>query len=115
MHELRDIYTALGDDKVSTTQGRCENAIFRLVNSKVEVDLLNRVPLGMAAPIREAARTCQLAPPGNWPLEAYQIIGRNDLAASASEAPESLHNDSYRPIRDFIVSKIQMKSRYLLQ
>ncbi|KAF8627589.1 hypothetical protein AX17_006162 [Amanita inopinata Kibby_2008] len=102
MHELTDIYCTLADGKLSHVQKRSENALFKLVKSKAGPEFLNRVPLGIAAPIREAARTCQLAPPGNWPLEAYQAIGRNDLAASASDATELMYTDGYRPIKDFI-------------
>ncbi|KIL60704.1 hypothetical protein M378DRAFT_26402 [Amanita muscaria Koide BX008] len=102
MHDLKDIYSTLGDDKASTTLSRSEQAITRLVKSKVGTDILDKIPFGMAAPIREAARTCQLSPPANWPMESYQTIGRNDLAASASEFPEALYNESYRPIKDFV-------------
>ncbi|KAK2466609.1 hypothetical protein APHAL10511_000867 [Amanita phalloides] len=99
MHELTDIYSILGDNKALTTQSRSEQAVSKLVKSTAGPEFLNRIPFGIAAPIREAARTCQLAPPANWPLEAYLAIGRNDLAASASEAPD---NEGYHPIKDFI-------------
>ncbi|PFH49996.1 hypothetical protein AMATHDRAFT_62013 [Amanita thiersii Skay4041] len=101
MRELIEMYKRLADGKLNT-QSRCEAAVAKLVHSKFGPDMLNRVPLGLAAPIREALRTCQLAPPGNWPLEAYQAIGRNDLAASASEAPEMMYSDGFRPVKDFI-------------
>ncbi|KAF8621486.1 hypothetical protein AX15_007773 [Amanita polypyramis BW_CC] len=102
MHELTDIYSTLGDSKIPSTQGRSEEAISKLVKSKAGPEFLNRIPLGIASPIREAARTCQLAPPANWPLEAYLAIGRNDLAASASEVPGLMYNEGYYPIKDFI-------------
>lgn len=114
MRGLIDIYSILGDNKIQSTQDRSEAAISKLVNCEAGSEFLNRIPLGLAAPIREAARTCQLAPPANWPLEAYLAIGRNDLAASASEAPDLMYNESYRPIKDFIVRSTKSIVAYLL-
>lgn len=114
MHELTAIYSILGDNKIQSTQSRSEEAISKLVKCKAGSGFLSRIPLGLAAPIREAARTCQLAPPANWPLEAYLAIGRNDLAASASEAPDLMYNEAYRPIKDFIVRNTKPIVTYLL-
>ncbi|KAI5993715.1 hypothetical protein F5J12DRAFT_858509 [Pisolithus orientalis] len=46
---------------------------------------LDRLPLGIAAPLREAIRTCQLSPPGNWRSEHYELVGRRDLAFSVAK------------------------------
>lgn len=105
LHHLTGIYRCLADNTVSETQKRAENAIFLMVTSRLGSAFLNRLPIGIAAPIREAARTCQLAPPPDWPLAAYRAIGRNDLAASASDAPDLLFNDGYKPVKEFIVSE----------
>ena len=104
LDHLTAIYRCLADNSVLETQRRAENAMFLMVTSKLGPEFMNRLPIGLAAPLREAARTCQLAPPGDWPLAAYRAIGRNDLAASASDAPDLLYSDGYRPIKDFIVS-----------
>ena len=77
--------------------------IYKMITQNT-ADLLHLLPLGISAPLREAARTCQLAPPGNWPLDAYRAIGRNDLAASATENPDMLYSDGYRSRKEFIVS-----------
>jgi hypothetical protein len=71
--------------------------------SSVDPGFINRLPLGLAAPLREAARTCQLSPPSEWPLAAYRAIGRNDLATCATDAPDMLFNDGYRTVKDYIV------------
>jgi len=102
---LTAIYRCLADNTVLETQKRAENAMFLMVTSRLGSEFMNHLPIGLAAPLREAARTCQLAPPGDWPLTAYHAIGRNDLAASASDAPDLLFSDGYRPVKDFIVSK----------
>ncbi|KAI0790915.1 hypothetical protein C8Q75DRAFT_758459 [Abortiporus biennis] len=48
---------------------------------------INGLPPGLAAPIREAMRTCQLSPRGNWPASMYWLIGRNDLAEGVENNP----------------------------
>jgi len=105
LHQLTAIYKCLADNKVAQSQKRAENAIYLMVTSQAGPEFTNRLPLGIASPLREAARTCQLAPPGDWPLSAYRAIGRNDLAACASDSPDMLFSDGYRSIKDYIVRK----------
>lgn len=101
--QLTELYMSLADNRTPSTQKRAENAMALMVQSDPAPS--KRLPLGVAAPLREAARTCQLAPPGDWPLEIYRAIGRNDLAASATNAPDMLFNDRlYRPVKDYLVS-----------
>ncbi|KAG6856543.1 hypothetical protein H0H87_003362 [Tephrocybe sp. NHM501043] len=102
LKHLTDIYKCLADKNVPQTQKRAENAMFLMVNAELGPEFLSRLPIGIAAPLREAARTCQLAPPGDWPLSAYRAIGRNDLAASADDAPDILYNDGYKSVKEFI-------------
>jgi len=101
LHHLTPGYKCLADSTVEGSQKRAENAIHLMVNSPINP---SRLPLGIAAPLREAARTCQLSPPGDWSLAAYRAIGRNDLAASATDSPDILFNDGYRTVKDYIVS-----------
>ena len=102
---LTQIYTCLSDSEVKDTQQRADNAIYTLIKSGVSSDFLDQLSLGVAAPIREAARTCQLSPPSQWPEEAYKLIGRDDLAAAAQHhVPDVLFNDGYKPMKDYIVS-----------
>jgi anaphase-promoting complex subunit 1 len=105
LDHLTAIYRCLADNTIVETQKRAENAMFRMVTSRLGPEFMSRLPIGLAAPLREAARTCQLSPPGDWPLAAYHAIGRNDLAASASDAPDLLFSDGYKQIKDFIVSR----------
>jgi anaphase-promoting complex subunit 1 len=105
LDHLTAIYRCLADNTTLETQKRAENAMFRMVTSRLGREFMSRLPIGLAAPLREAARTCQLSPPGDWPLAAYHAIGRNDLAASASDAPDLLFSDGYKQVKDFIVSR----------
>ncbi|TFK69815.1 hypothetical protein BDN72DRAFT_839974 [Pluteus cervinus] len=102
LHQLTAAYRCLADPSVNQSQKRAENAVYLMVMSQLGPEFVDRLPLGIAAPLREAARTCQLSPPGDWPLTAYRAIGRNDLAASASDAPDLLYSRGYHPVKDFI-------------
>lgn len=106
LHELSLLYNTLSDGKITDTQKRAENVIYQMVAQNGGQDVSSALPLGIAAPLREAARTCQLAPPSNWPLEAYRAIGRNDLAASAHQNPEVFITDGYKPRKEFVVSGV---------
>lgn len=101
MSEVSRLYQCFSDGTVAETQKRAENAILAMAEGP---GVLEHLPLGIAAPLREAARTCQLAPPGTWPLSAYRAIGRNDLAASASDEPDTLVRHGYQPLKYFTVS-----------
>ena len=100
LHELTLLYT---DGKVVECQRRAENVVFSAITQNRGRDVISDLPLGVAAPLREAARTCQLAPPGNWPLEAYKVIGRNDLATSATQHQDVLANGGFKSRKEFIV------------
>ncbi|KAI3613912.1 hypothetical protein CBS9595_004089 [Malassezia furfur] len=45
-----------------------------------------RLPPGLALPLHEALRTCQLDPPRAWPAAAYALVQRLDAAAQAGGA-----------------------------
>ncbi|KAJ7659935.1 hypothetical protein B0H17DRAFT_1212739 [Mycena rosella] len=102
LSKLTSVYKCLADNAEPSSQKRAENAVVLMVELSIGPEFLNRLPLGVLSPIREAARTCQLAPPSDWPLEAYRAVGRNDVAASASQAPDLLFGDGYKAVKDFI-------------
>ncbi|KAJ7226307.1 hypothetical protein C8J57DRAFT_1731072 [Mycena rebaudengoi] len=102
LKNLTALFKCLADAAESSSQKRAENTVLLMVTLGIGAPLLNRLPMGLSAPIREAMRTCQLAPPSDWPLEAYRAVGRNDVAASASQAPDMLFGDGYLAVKDFI-------------
>lgn len=103
MTTIIGVYRRLADGKTSSSQGRAENAVYFMVGSEFDMPMISKLPVGLAAPLREAARACQLAPPADWPFQAYQFIGRDDVAISAYHAPDPLFKDGYRPVKEFIV------------
>ncbi|KAJ7597266.1 hypothetical protein C8J56DRAFT_882770 [Mycena floridula] len=102
LNKLTGVYKCLSNNQVASSQKRAENAIHLMVASGIDSRFLDRLPISIAAPLREAARTCQMVPPSDWPLEAYRAIGRDDVATSAFHAPDSFFKDGYRPIKEFI-------------
>ncbi|KAG2152809.1 hypothetical protein DEU56DRAFT_977198 [Suillus clintonianus] len=93
LQRLTAAYKCLADKTVPSTQKRAEVTVEKLVDILGTAEkgsaFLNSLPLGIAAPLREAVRTCQLAPPSHWRKEHYDLIGRRDLAFSvAGTQPE---------------------------
>jgi anaphase-promoting complex subunit 1 len=86
LQRLTATYMSLADNAVPSTQRRAEQSVEKFVDmlgtAKKGTAFLNSLPLGIAAPIREVIRTCQLAPPSHWRTEHYDLIGRPDLAFS---------------------------------
>jgi anaphase-promoting complex subunit 1 len=112
LRRVNAVYKALADGSTPDTRKRAERAIQILLSNGPGAEMPEVFPLGVAAPLREAARTCQFAPPGNWPAEAYTLIGRNDLAEGASAPPDRLFNDGYRPIKDHLVSEMSFRKTF---
>ena len=54
-----------------------------MVKLSFTLDDVDDLPFGIAIPIREALRICQMNPPSAWPLAAYELLGRKDLAKMA--------------------------------
>jgi anaphase-promoting complex subunit 1 len=106
LRQLTLIYRCLADKTVEDSRKRAENAMHVMVSHQIGSTFLNVIPLGLAAPLREAARTCQLAPGQDWPANAYEFIGRNDLAEGASANPGLLNTNGYRVTKEFLVSSL---------
>jgi anaphase-promoting complex subunit 1 len=110
LDDLTRVYVCLANAE-GDSRMRAENVIRFLADTKRLADL-ERLPLGLAAPVREAARTCQLSPPADWTPAAYSMIGRNDLAATATKAPDLLFNDGYRAPKEYIVNYMLLLDHY---
>lgn len=105
MKRLTWVYMKLADPNVKQNIRRAENAVKQMVITAINEDFIGRLPLGIAAPLREAIRTCQLAPPPDWPLEAYKAISRDDVAASAGSPPDLMLKNGYRSVKEYLVSQ----------
>lgn len=74
-----------------------------MVHHKIGPDLLRHLPLGVSSPLREATRTGQLSPSGEWPIGAYQLIGRDDLAEGVGSSAELMNNGGYKTVKEWLV------------
>ena len=102
--ELESCFAPLSDlETTNDTRTRAIEAITRMVELKFDTEFLKQLPLAMSMPLREAARTCQVSPPPDWPLAAYRLVGRDELAESAIDESEPLSKDGYRTVKDHLV------------
>ncbi|EJD53406.1 hypothetical protein AURDEDRAFT_81803, partial [Auricularia subglabra TFB-10046 SS5] len=86
-HQLLQLYTILVDRSTESSTARCEMAVRAMVAFRWTLSDIDDLPLGVGAPVREVLRACQLAPPGDWPTEAYVLVGRADLARMNVDRP----------------------------
>ncbi|KAA1474069.1 hypothetical protein DENSPDRAFT_803509 [Dentipellis sp. KUC8613] len=101
LRQLTTIYKALAH-KDEDSRKRTESAMMHMVKSKLGVNLMKFLSLGLAAPLREVVRTCQLSPGQDWPAAAYEFVGRNDLAEGAQAWSENLNAAGYRTVKEFL-------------
>ncbi|KAI0633465.1 hypothetical protein C8Q77DRAFT_789189 [Trametes polyzona] len=92
------------EGKVLDTRSRAVLALKVLDVVRLKLGDWQRLPFGVSSPIREALRTCQLSPGGDWSMTAYQLVGRNDLAEGFTDKPAIAVNNGYRSVREFLVS-----------
>jgi anaphase-promoting complex subunit 1 len=104
LRQLTLIYQCLADKTVDDSRKRAENAMHLMVSHQIGLGFLNLLPIGLAAPLREAARICQLAPGQDWLAAEYEFVGRNDLAEGANVNPGVLNANGYRAVKEFLVS-----------
>ncbi|THV06211.1 hypothetical protein K435DRAFT_960693 [Dendrothele bispora CBS 962.96] len=101
LQRLTAVFRCLSDPNVSRSPRRAENAVKLMVETGIGEDFISKLPLGIAAPLKEAARSCQLAPPTEWPLAAYTAIGREDVGASVCQNPDVLSKDGYLSMKEY--------------
>lgn len=105
--QLTAAYMCLADNAVPDSRRRAENAVVCMAKNKLDLEFMRHLPLGVAAPLREAARTCQLMPAGNWSTTAYRLMDRQDLAEGVSSVPDRLYSDGYVTVKAALVSDVQ--------
>lgn len=71
MTELYTTLTAPGSSDI--------DVVARMVELKMNPASLEKLPEGMAVPLREAIARCQEQPPTTWGVQALDLVGRKDL------------------------------------
>ncbi|KAH8112116.1 hypothetical protein DFH11DRAFT_1788437 [Phellopilus nigrolimitatus] len=110
LRELTQLFTTLSDIKQNDGRKRAEAAVLMLTQHHIGLDYLSLLPLSISAPLREAARTCQLGPPPDWPVNAYEFVGRTDLTESGKISGDLLFNDGYRSVKDHLKTGVPRKT-----
>lgn len=103
LHEVTAVYSDLANIQINEARKRAENAIVHMVRFHRTYAQLSLLAMGIATPFREAARTCQLFSPPEWPLAAYEFIGRNDLSEGAVAMNDQIFNDGHITAKEHIV------------
>jgi hypothetical protein len=61
-------------------KGGPPKVILEMVNRKFTLNDLDSLPSGVSLFLQESLYSCKINPPGDWPVEAYILIEREDLA-----------------------------------
>ncbi|GMH41655.1 hypothetical protein BSKO_09565 [Bryopsis sp. KO-2023] len=77
--ECGEPFVEAGEDFI---RKECEHVVNLLVERKWDLRKLESLPFGLALPIREAIHRCKEKPPTGWSMEAYALIGRDDIVAT---------------------------------
>lgn len=104
VYRLFSVWECFTDSAVSTARKRAENAMQAMVRLGLTNDDLDRMPPGLAQPIREALRTCQSLPSGDWSAAAYRLVLRPDLSQMVTgDASHMTSRDSFRQVDKHLV------------
>ena len=57
-----------------------QRTVLAMVAEEFGLPDLDRLPPGISLPLRHALDECREVPPGDWPVQAYVLVGRDDLA-----------------------------------
>ncbi|EFX03396.1 20S cyclosome subunit [Grosmannia clavigera kw1407] len=60
--------------------------------------MLDSLPEGIAAPLRDAVSRCQQHPPPHWDHGLYELVGRGDINTVLKAGPHSIHTSPNRAI-----------------
>ena len=76
MFGMRGSDSRLGAIESSSLEG----VILATVHTEISFDELDSLAPGVALPLHDAIQACRARPPVGWPVKAYELVGRTDLA-----------------------------------
>jgi anaphase-promoting complex subunit 1 len=68
-----------------------EATVFAMVEEDITQRDIDVFPFGVALPLQEAIAKCRANPPSDWPVQAYVLIGRDDIAVQFSANTDVRH------------------------
>lgn len=87
----------LGDSLEHDPQAGAEKALLFMVENHLDDTWLGNVPWSISLPIWDAIRLCRTNPNSNWPVKAYELINRMDMAAQQDLGFKSIIMDPTMP------------------
>ncbi|KAK9828929.1 hypothetical protein WJX72_002853 [[Myrmecia] bisecta] len=63
-----------------------QKLVLAMVDKGWDLAEVDSLPMGVALPLREAMQRCRASPPAGWPVAAYVLIRRDDIAATIAAA-----------------------------
>ncbi|WFD27606.1 Anaphase-promoting complex subunit 1 [Malassezia nana] len=78
LHALLDVYSVIA-------RGSVTDVVHALLRVRWDARTVQRLPAGLALPLEEALRTCQLDPPPHGPPSLYTLLRRADAAEAAGD------------------------------
>ena len=92
--QLCRIFEVLVDETcLDTQQNPAEHLVLAMARAKFYFDELDSLLPGIALPLHDAVQLCRARPPNAWPMGAYELVGRSDLALLDLVA-NGMHNSS---------------------
>lgn len=83
---LVELYSLLSIQSSESPTARSQATVLRIHEFGWTRELIKNLSFGIALPLCEAIRLCQLEAPENWPSGAYELIRRDDLAGKIDES-----------------------------
>lgn len=101
--DIFTLFSALGGAALRTPGvGAAQQLVQTMLDLHWDASVLGRLPPGIALPLEEVLRTCQLDPPKGWAPEAYTLLRRLDASAQASPTTQQarVHPSLLRTLPD---------------
>lgn len=93
--QILNIYSSLSPSSgITNSVIRAQNAVLKIDELGWTLEDIGRLAFGIALPLREALRLCQLEAPENWRPSAYELISRPDLAKQIGGTSDTVQNVS---------------------
>ncbi|CBQ71170.1 related to negative regulator of mitosis [Sporisorium reilianum SRZ2] len=96
------VFSIFGEAKAGRQPVRT-TVVESMISNGLDLETLRRLPFGIALPLYQAIRACQIEPPSGKSAEFYHMIQRAELALNASAQRGSLSTANARQIPEQLI------------
>jgi hypothetical protein len=107
------VFMTITDPQSGNTRLRAQQAISTMLTLRTSETFCD-IPVSLAAPLLEAARTMQIIPVGGLPSDVYKLTRREDCAPASEHHHLVSGSSGYLPAQDLGVSFRQIYSVQIL-